>query len=606
MQGKWVVGSQGTTVQILSENGTIIVPSGIEIWAAEFEDEQISESIAVGTPSLDLRNIEFAAESPTLDLILTQSDSYPVALAIRLGDSNDHLLTMPQHDQIIHDGRWYCLDLGMVESLKNDLERAQIQLGDALSQSQVFALSWKNEVSIDNLDLAKLNYKQATNAVLPRIRAELYEYQKEGVIKLIDLYQQGIGSLLADEMGLGKTLQVIALLVHAQPSGPSLVVCPASTLANWKREIEKFAPELSVALHQGRKRAGAAKYLSGPDVIITSYETLVQDVYVLRGVSWAVVAFDEAQYLKNPEAQRTKSAKLLHSQGKVAITGTPIENSLKDMWSITDILAHKLLPQLDDFLREYPDEEWAAHAVGRNISPITIRRTVKEVGSSLPSRIDTFVPIIMGAKQSNVYQEILESQKSALAKISQLRVAAASLENENSKIEFLYNTLLEAARLDKKVLIFASFTGVIEGLKSYIKETFPEMFVEIINGETEIDQRQSIIDCFSEHGGPSALILNPKAAGVGLNIQAANYVIHFTPEWNPAIVDQASARAYRTGQQHNVFIYYLYFEDSVEQIMVERLESKRGLQRSGLLGASAGPSEAEVNTILSLRPGRKS
>ncbi|MDN3937543.1 DEAD/DEAH box helicase [Arthrobacter sp. YD4] len=436
------------------------------------------------------------------------------------------------------------------------------------------------------------------------VKGQLYPYQTVGIERLLDLYEAGIGCLLADEMGLGKTLQIIGLLAHAVRSGPSLVVCPASTLANWKRELSVFAPHLDVHIHQGPRRFGGTSQLRPFDVVLTSYETMAQDVHFLKAAPWEVVAFDEAQFIKNPTADRTRSAHLLRAKAKVAITGTPIENSLRDMWSIVDLVVPNYLPQLEDFLVKYPDVSAAAKSLAGKVFPIVIRRRLADVAESLPERINTMVPIAMGAEQASSYDSILSSAQAALPKISALRVCAAAIDTDtkSTKHQFLHELTSEAFSNNKKVLVFASFSAVIDSLAETFKMHGTGLFIGTLDGRTPIQERQGIIDGFSAHDGPGVLILNPRAAGVGLNIQAANYVVHFTPEWNPAIVDQASARAHRRGQLQTVFIYNLYYEDTIEEVMINRLEYKRKLQEDGLSPLSDGPSNQEVSRILALSP----
>jgi len=602
--GRWFLDDSTGEVRLKTDDGNVLSPSAIDIWAAEFDLEQSIEGVLVDAPSAELQNIDFAPESPNIRIVLIGDDDRRIVAVLQIEDSDQYVHHLPASDQLLHEGRWYCLDSDEMGAIQRVLVESAISLGVGLSSGQVLNLAWKKEVEIKDEFDNSMHTTPDASVGTPLIEATLYDYQVIGVNKIIDLYNQGFGALLADEMGLGKTLQVIACIAHARATGQALVVCPASTLANWKREIRKFAPTLSVHIHQGPERAGAAKYLTGVDVVLTSYETMNQDIYVLRGVEWSIVAFDEAQYLKNLGAARTKSAKLLVSKGKIAVTGTPIENSLRDLWSITELLVPGLLPELDEFLEDYPDEDWAAHVAGKNIAPITIRRSVRDVETSLPERVDTFVPVLMGREHAIAYQEILDSDRSSFAKITTLRTISASMEFENTKIEYMLDALSNALRTGKKILIFASYTKTIEDLKAKLVKEFETLAVSIINGQTNINDRQKIIDRFTEEKQSTVLILNPRAAGVGLNIQAANYVFHFTPEWNPAIVDQASARAYRNGQKQTVFVYYLYYSNTIEEVMIERLERKRSLQASGLEGASAGPTAKETELVMSLSPER--
>lgn len=578
----------------------------LSIWRAEFELLAEIDGIAVRPPSESGLGLDFAPEAGNLSLGIAKTAAGQPVVGLQLSAQHGPLLTsLPTADQIIYSGTWYCLDTVAMRELRERVSELPVMLGVPLSAAQAMDLTWKWSIPTDFAPGEVVQFA-ATNKVAAQslVEGQLYPYQAEGIDRLLDLYEAGIGCLLADEMGLGKTLQIIALLAHAVRSGPSLVVCPASTLANWKRELSFFAPHLEVHIHQGPRRFGGISQLRPFDVVLTSYETMAQDVHFLKAIRWEVVAFDEAQYIKNPSADRTISARLLRAKAKVAVTGTPIENSLRDMWSIVDLAVPSYLPRLEDFLESYPDISTAASSLGQKVSPIVIRRRLTDVAESLPERITSIVPIAMGTIQASSYDSILSSGQAALPKITALRICAAGVSRnaQSAKHQFLHELTSEAFSNGKKVLVFASFSSIIDSLAESYRQHTSGLYVGTIDGRTPILDRQAVIDSFSSHDGPGVLILNPRAAGVGLNIQTANYVVHFTPEWNPAVVDQASARAHRRGQLQTVFVYHLYYEKTIEEVMIDRLESKRKLREDGLAPISDSPTNQEVSRILAFSP----
>lgn len=605
--GRWFIDRQTMSIQFMHLQKGVLAFSGATVWQAEFDLMDRIEDLHVHPPSHDLPELKFSAGLASFNVrITTDSEGFAVlGLFFKSSKLLPPLFQLPVHDQVVHDDTWICLDSLDIGEVKSVLQNVGVSLGARLTSAQALALVWREGVEYET---GSTEPKTLTNQSLIGIDelvvADLYPYQREGVQRLVSLFDEGLGCLLADEMGLGKTMQIIALLTYAAHGGQSLVVCPASTMANWRRELSMFAPHLSVHIHQGPKRAGTAKLLQDFDVVVTSYETMSQDVHFLKSLRWSVTAFDEAQYLKNHYTERSRSARLLKSRSVIAVTGTPIENSLRDLWSITELIAPSYLPSLQQFQNLFPDETWAARSLGQRVAPLVIRRSVAEVATDLPERVDTYVPISMGNEHAQVYETIRSSSAPVLSKITSLRQCAATAGDDlvSSKYQFLMELCIEAFSRSKKVLIFASFTNVLDQIAEGIRKVMPSVFVDVLDGRSPIPSRQSTIDAFTDFQGSAALVLNPKAAGVGLNIQAASYVIHFSPEWNPAVVDQASARSHRRGQRDTVFVYYLYFEASVEEVMVERLMQKRDLQKDGLLAAAGNPSDREIERILSTSP----
>ena len=446
----------------------------------------------------------------------------------------------------------------------------------------------------------------APDITLPQLRATLYPYQARGVRWMQQSIAANGGLLLADEMGLGKTLQAIALLLTDEPTvqSPALIICPTTLIINWVREIERFAPHLSVAVHRGADRAGAIGGLSGAAVLLSTYDTVVRDRFLLQGVNWSWLYCDEAQALKTPTSDRRRCVSSLRRTRCVLITGTPVETSLLDLWSLLDIAIPGLLGPPAEFLSRYSDDEASARALARLAAPLVLNRRVRDVAEDLPPRIDIDRPLELGQELSEEYERVRQEvianygRAGALVATGRLQMFCAhpllvsdSFESDGidedadlhghgravrvtPKLEETVRLLEEAFQLGKKVLVFSLFNRcgpIIQG------EIAPrnDCYWGAINGSTDPADRMRIVDEFSAHDGAACLVLNPRAAGAGLNITAATVVIHFTQSWNPAIEAQASARAHRRGQDAPVTIYRLFYERTVERVMVDRAAWRR-------------------------------
>jgi SNF2 family DNA or RNA helicase len=438
------------------------------------------------------------------------------------------------------------------------------------------------------------------------LNGELLPYQSRGVQWMAETIRHTGGIVLADEMGLGKTIQVISLLLDERPSpsSPALVVCPTSLIANWRREILKFAPGLSVMIHRGSHRAGTAAGLMRADVVISTYDTVVNDVGIFTGFEWSWLICDEAQAVKNPDSRRRAALASLQRRRTVPMTGTPVETSLQDLWSLVDLAIPGLLGERGEFLARYPDDELSAQQVSAVSAPVILRRRVADVAGDLPERIDIDVPLELGDELAARYEQVLSDTlrkypvAGALVAAGQLQLFCAHPwlqangeidEADNAdvlvspqlplitpKIERTISILEEAFLSGRKVLVFAIFNRCGDLIREAGK-SLPKAFWGAINGSTPQADRQDIVDQFSLHAGPACLVLNPKAAGAGLNITAATIVIHYTQVWNPALEMQASARAHRRGQTEPVTIYRLFYEDTVERVMIDRSAWRRDL-----------------------------
>lgn len=465
------------------------------------------------------------------------------------------------------------------------------------------------------------------------LHATPFPYQADGIAWMHQTLGITGGLILADEMGLGKTIQIIALLLMEPPSieAPALVVCPTSLLANWQREIEKFGPSLAVLVHRGPHRTGIASGLRKAQVVIATYDTVVNDIGLMSGMRWSWVIADEAQAIKNPDSNRRQALASIPRDRTIPMTGTPVENSLTDLWSLADFAIPNLLGTREEFSQLYPDGKDTARRLSETTAPIVLRRRVADVADDLPERTDIDVPLLLGEDLAREYDRVLtETLKEypvagALVATGRLQMfcahpmlrtrsgheseepdsdaivdADAGRRMPTPKLERTVELVLEAFANDRKVLVFSVFNRIGDILHGLIDDT-PGMFWGTINGSTPTDTRQALVDSFSEHVGPACMVLNPNAAGAGLNITAATVVIHYTQVWNPALEAQASARAHRRGQSQPVTIYRLFYEGTVDEVMIDRSAWKRELGNEAVPVSTRD--EGDLSRALSIRPG---
>ena len=477
----------------------------------------------------------------------------------------------------------------------------------------------------------------AKNVVLeeaiPGLNATLYLYQNSGIAWMNRCLNLTGGLILADEMGLGKTLQIIGLLLLHPPKNdnPVLIICPTTLIANWAREISKFAPGISpLMIHRGANRARIFSEFLSANVVITTYDTVISDISIIRSVIWSFIIIDEAQAIKNPTSQRRESLVQIPRQYAIAVTGTPIENSLKDIWSLADFVIPGILGTEKDFDILFPDGGHGPTNLSTIIEPFILKRKLADVATDLPEKINCDIPIEIGDALSVQYEHIRRLTLSkypkagALVATGQLQLFCAHpwLFSTNPlsetweedvtfdpspfsplltpKMELTISLIEEAFKCGRKVLVFSIFNKIGDLIKEAGRD-LPAAFWGSINGSTEQSRRQEIVDEFSAFNGPGILILNPKAAGTGLNITAATVVIHYTPVWNPAIEAQASARAHRRGQVYPVTIYRLYYENTVERVMLDRTLLKAGLAEDTVV-ITSDRNRTDVAKAISISP----
>ena len=529
-----------------------------------------------------------------------------------------------ERGHVVHEGTWYALASGAGEELQAILERTGIGVGtDGLKPFiELKKLAIEGAPVVDRLPDGALKRHAFRSSSCDTgspvgILATLYPYQVDGWQWLRFILAEQFGGLLADEMGLGKTLQVISALRDPGSENPiaaSLVVAPGSLLENWVREIRKFCPEFSVLKHQGRMRTGRPLDLSDYNVVVVSYDTVIRDLSLLKMIKWNVVILDEAQNIRNPDALRTRSVKEIDRQVGLAVTGTPVENRLRDLWSIIDFVVPGYLGELGDFETRYLDNEEAASDLETIVSPLILRRRVADVAKDLPARIDIPEYLEMTDAEVTGYEAIRQAihdeygTAAKLVELGRLRqfcahpsILGESVGQMSGSMDFtkmlrLKGLLEEVFMRDEKALVFTSYTAMSDLIAAMASREFGVM-ADTLDGRVPIGDRQPLLDRFARHPGAAVLALNPKAGGSGLNITAANHVIHYNPEWNPALEDQASARAHRRGQTRPVTVHRMIFAGTVEEVMDERLMRKRSVAENAIVGVKG--EEEDYDDILS-------
>ena len=351
-----------------------------------------------------------------------------------------------------------------------------------------------------------------------------------------------------------------------------------------------------------------------------SYSVAVSDISVLNMINWNIVVLDEAQNIKNPESSRTQYTKQISRKKSIAVTGTPFENHITDIWSIMDFVMPGILGDIKTFNKTIPDDLSGAERIEPVLSPMMIRRLVKDVADDLPEKIVIPVPLSMSEREADIYELYRQelnpdgnADKLNLVMLQKLRqfcthpgicdeILSAKPYENSIKYQRFCEILDEIVSGKEKVIVFTSYTKMFEIMENDISIRFGIPVMKI-NGSTPVEERQPIVDEFNGIEGTALLVLNPRAAGTGLNITAANHVIHYNLEWNPALEDQSSARAYRRGQKKNVFVYRLYYENTVEQIVNERIDRKRDMAGNAVIGTDGETANREdILKAVSLTP----
>jgi len=519
-------------------------------------------------------------------------------------------------------GGFVPLDSEDIESIGNMIDYLDINDSD-LEKDKIIIPKYNSLYIDENINNFKMNYfkknerfKDLINSIkdiensdfkIPEnLKQIMRKYQQIGFKWLKSMAICGFGGILADEMGLGKTLQVICLLASesVETRGTSIVVAPTSLVYNWYYEIEKFYPDLKVLIINGSKseRENLIKEYSKYDVLITSYPLIRRDIEYYTDISFKYCILDEAQQIKNPNSINAKSVKELKGQNYFALTGTPIENSLTELWSIFDFIMPGYLLSHGKFVKTYElpivklNDKSALEELNKHVRPFILRRLKKQVVKELPPKIEHKILVEMSDEQKKVYAAYLQNAKeeinrnikengfdrsklAILAVITRLRQICCDpsifIENyngENGKLMSLDNIIEENMNSDHRMLLFSQFTSVLKNISSHLnKMNIEHMYLD---GQTKMEERGYLVEAFNA-GNSKIFLISLKAGGMGLNLTGADIVIHYDPWWNPAVEQQASDRAHRIGQKKTVEVIKLITRGTIEEKIYEIQEKKR-------------------------------
>ena len=481
---------------------------------------------------------------------------------------------------------------GLVQELKNR--------GFELVLSEDFEKFWSQITS----------FSTDENLTLPKgVNAELREYQMKGFSWLWFMYKYGLNGILADDMGLGKTLQALSLIQKAKEedgSMPVLVVCPTSVVFNWESEIQKFTPELSCLKLAGVDRKSLFDKIPKHDIVITSYALIRRDIEELKNIKFRYVVLDESQNIKNAMSQTAQAVKMLDSDHRLALSGTPIENRLEELWSVFDFLMPGFLFNVAEFNFRYVNpimerqDKTVEKRLKMQIYPFILRRMKRDVAKDLPDKVENIAYCEMTPEQKDFYLEVLDSTKEELFKSieqnglekSRMSIFSALLrlrqicchprlydkdmvkgDIQSGKFEHLKGMLEQIISEGHRVLLFSQFVDMLDIIKAWCERA--GIPYEYLTGKTK--DRQGAVERFNSSTSIPIFLISLKAGGTGLNLTGADYVIHYDPWWNPAVEDQATDRAYRIGQTKKVFVYRIITKNTVEE-KIQKLKSiKRNL-----------------------------
>lgn len=481
------------------------------------------------------------------------------------------------------------------------------------------------------------SYENGDYEVPQSLEAVLREYQRDGFYWIKTLKENGFGGILADDMGLGKTLQILAFLLSEKEQGKvgdelrTLIVAPASLVYNWKKEVERFTPQLSVCVMAGtahERKELIKNQTSNVDVWITSYDLLKRDIELYQDIVFANEIIDEAQYIKNQTTHAAKSVRLVNSSFRMALTGTPMENRLSELWSIFDYLMPGFLYGYTRFRSEIETpivsdkDEDAMTRLRAMIHPFILRRLKKDVLKELPEKQEEIVTVALSGEQKKLYQahsqrlkmfledqndeDFAQNKLQILAELTKLRQLCCGpellLENykgENAKLETCIELITQAIAGGHKILLFSQFTSMLDLIGEELKKAKIDYYR--IDGNVKKEARMEMVEQFQNPKNQvSVFCISLKAGGTGLNLTAADIVIHYDPWWNKAAQNQATDRAHRIGQKHAINVYKLIAEETIEQKICELQQVKEDLAEEVLSGEGISSTQFNKDEIMNL------
>ncbi len=608
------------------------------------EEDKIFEFIYYNLPLLqDFAEIYYSDDFKTINI----KDSRGFKSGLRINNQSDLLEFSFQHEDIdgdelsnifaslqlkkkyyrLKDGSFMPLDDGRLESMVKLLESMDIT-GDDLN-NKVLSLPKFRSVYLDSqltqLNLGHIDKNQAFKQLVQNIKEPqdmefeipatlnsiMREYQKIGFKWLKTLAAYDMGGILADDMGLGKTLQAIAFMLSykTKKAHPFLVIAPTSLLYNWKEEVYKFAPELKVLLVSGlpKQRQQQVQEIKDTDIVVTSYPLIRRDIELYKELKFEYCFIDEAQHIKNPASINAKSVKQIKAKGYFALTGTPIENSLTELWSIFDFIMPGYLLTYSKFSQKYEkpivksEDDQALDHLSSQITPFILRRLKKDVLKELPDKIETRLVAELTDNQKKIYLAFLQQAKTEIVKeiadkgfgkshikilstLTRLRQICChpslfidDYDGASGKMQLLEEVVEDALEGGHRILLFSQFTSMLKIIEKWL--TGKEINYLYLDGETPTEKRGELVKKFNAGIG-SIFLISLKSGGTGLNLTGADMVIHFDPWWNPAVEDQATDRAHRIGQEKVVQVFKLITQGTIEEKVYQMQQKKKHLVES--------------------------
>ncbi|MGH8557992.1 MAG: SNF2-related protein, partial [Methylococcales bacterium] len=628
--------------QIEFDDSFLLRFDAVDQWHAELESEQGSNWFSLGLGvELDGQSINLL---PVLVKVLSQSGD-PQALRAKLLQQTHSWLPLQGHRWLkIPSERLVPIFDTLVELYEREpldshgklnLSRHQgIQIADLLNNP---AIRWRGAEELKQLSERLRDFKGIGKVQAPPgFKTELRPYQLQGLSWMQFLRNFEFNGVLADDMGLGKTVQALAHLLLEKQAGrmetPSLIIAPTSLVGNWRREAQRFSPDLKLLTLHGAERHGQFKEIAEHDVVLTTYPLLLRDQKQLLKHRFHYIILDEAQMVKNPKSQTTHIVYELQCAHKLCLTGTPMENHLGEIWAMFHFLMPGFLGHLERFNRLFrnPVEKHGDSIrqlqLARRLAPFLLRRTKQQVAAELPPKTEIIRSVSLEGKQRDLYEAIrLAMDKKVREEISKKGLARShimildallklrqvccdprlvSLEqakkvDQSAKMELLMEIVPEMIDEGRKILLFSQFAKMLELIEPELNKR--KIGYVKLTGQTK--KRDTVIDAF-QNGEVPVFLISLKAGGVGLNLTAADTVIHYDPWWNPAVENQATDRAHRIGQQNAVFVYKLVTEETVEEKILALQQKKQALADavySGKQDESAGVFSAEELTEL-LKP----
>jgi hypothetical protein len=594
-------------------------------WLMEFIDKMEQHGVKVFGMN-KLKNLHYNLHKPTFNItVSSKTDWFDMEIDVAFGDQKVSLLEIQKaivkrtNFVELGDGtigilpkEWIekykkYFQMGQVKKNNIEISNFQFSLIDELYEDMTNAPTFLKELYEKKKRLA--NLKEAKPIPLPKgIKATLRPYQNDGLNWLVFLHDNQLGGCLADDMGLGKTLQTITFLQYLKNEYPnsehktSLIVAPTSLMFNWKAELEKFAPKLSVMTYTGANRGELKSEIAKHDIVLTTYGSIINDIREHQKHTYHYVILDESQAIKNAESQRFKAVRLLKSWNRLVLTGTPIENNTFDLYSQFNFLNPGFFGSVKHFKATFSDaidkeqDAETSQLLAKMIAPFLLRRTKAQVATDLPPKTEAVIYCEMGTEQRKVYDYFKEhfreklreqiekegvnkSQVYILQGLTKLRQICNSTEladkerdfgNYSAKLDELVRHLKEKVG-NHKVLVFSQFVGMLDIVQRRLNEE--NIVYEYLDGQTR--NRQEKVENFQNNSDIRVFLISLKAGGTGLNLTEADYVYLIDPWWNPAVENQAIDRCYRIGQNKSVMAYRMICKDTIEEKIVKLQDRKR-------------------------------